>query len=227
MKKIQKYALITGFAGLLVGSVVLAQDTGVNRGSQYQQEIQQIREQALTQIKQLRDNMLLKIGQIKDQRKQQAATKIANQLSHTNEVWTDHMTNVLDRLDAILQKIKSRADKAQANGQDITAITTAINNAESKITAARSAVADQAKKTYVVDTSSITGATSTTSGQNSLVSKLRTQFMSLRDQLFKDLTSLRDGAMKDARQSVQDAFQALSQVPNVDKEPATNQNNQP
>jgi len=50
---------------------------------------------------------------------------------------------------------------------------------------------------------------------------LRTQFQNLHKSLFKDLFALRDGAMKGARKSVQDALQTLSQIPKVDDDSAT------
>ena len=221
MKTFNKYILAVGVL-VASASFVLAQNTSPSRLSQSLQEIQQIRSQAQDQIRQIRTEMMTKIDAIKDQVKRTAADRIVARLDHVNQVWTDHFTNVLDKLEDILKKVQSRADKAQANGQDVSAVNIAVQNAESKIVAARSAVADQAKKTYIVDPTKLPGATSSTTSQNSLISKLRDQFKLLRDQLLKDLTTLRDGAMKDARNSVQDAASALSQVPDVDLEPNQN-----
>jgi len=194
------------------------------RSLQVKQQIQQVREQAQNNVKQRKLDLQKKIGQIRDQKKQDAANRIQDQLNHVNQVWTDHFTLVLDRLDAVLQKIKSRAEKALANGRDTSKVTAAIQKAETTIASARTAVADQAKKTYTVDATSITSDASDASEQNNLISKLRTQFKAQKDQLFKDLTSLRDGLMKDAKNDVQSIFQALSQVPNVDKEPEASPN---
>jgi hypothetical protein len=68
--------------------------------------------------------------------------------------------------------------------------------------------------------SSGVATTTTTAGQNQLIINLRAQFKTLKDQLKKDLTSLRDGLMEDARSAAQKALEELSKVPNVDAEPA-------
>lgn len=236
VKNLNKYILVSGTAAALLFSTsfIFAQNTRLDdllriaqtRSQQARQQIQQLREQAQAQAKQIRDNAKQKIIQVRDERKKTAAEKIESQFDRINMVWTDHFTNVLDRLDALLQKIESRTEKASANGQDMTATKIAIQNAVNKIAAARTTVANQAQKTYVVDATAITGSTSTEIGQVNLVSKLREQFKTLRDQLFRDLTLLRDGAMKDARTAVQDSLKALSQVPNVDEEPEASSNNQ-
>ena len=131
---------------------------------------------------------------------------------------------MLDKLDEVMQKIESRVEKASANSQDVSQAKFAIYEAGQKIEAARSAVEAQANKTYVVDTTAITDASSTVASQNSLISKLKDQFKILRNQLFSDLKALRDGAIKDARLSVKNAFKALSEVPKVDEEPEANNN---
>ena len=190
-----------------------------NRAEQAQQKIEQIREDVQERLAAKREAIEQKISQIKDRTKRSSAERIADQLNHINVVWTDHFSNVLDKLDAVLQKIKSRRDKALANGEDVSSVNTAIANAESKIAAARSAVENQAGKAYEIDAAALSSANMTQSSQDNLVKQLREQFKELRDQLFTDLTSLRDGAMRDARSSIQDAMQELSNIPNVDEEP--------
>lgn len=233
MEKISKYILTSGTAAFLLLSFafVYAQNTRLDtllnnaksRSQEAKQQIQQVREQAQTQIKKIREAAKDKISQIKDKKKQETASKIADRLGRINQVWTDHFTNVLDRLDAVLQKVESRTEKASANGKDVSAVKFAIQNALDKISAARTAVASQAQKTYVINAAAVTGTTSTASRQSNLVAGLREQFKALRDQLFGDLKSLRDGPMKNAKTAVQDAIKELSKVPNVDQEPATNQ----
>ncbi len=150
------------------------------------------------------------------------AEQIVNQLERLNKVWTDHFTNVLNHLDTVLQKIKTRADKASANSQDVSGVNAAIQAAETTISNARSAVEAQAKKTYTVDLTAVNSGIATTTaatGQNQLVINLRAQFKVVRDQLMKDLFGLRDGLMKDSRLAVQNALQLLSKIPKVNEEP--------
>src|SRR3989338_1384790 len=200
MQKIQKYTLVatTSFILLASAGFISAQSTNATskldnllqmaqqRADNAQQRLQQIRDDVQTRIKDAHQKAQEKISQIKDKSKQDTATRIQNQLDHVNQVWTDYFSNVLDRLDAVLQKIQSRADKASQNGQDVTAVTTAIQNANDKIAAARTVVANQAQNTYEVDATSISDADSAASSQSSLVSQLRDQFKSLKDQLFSD-----------------------------------------
>lgn len=238
IKNINKSILITSVAGVLLLSAafIFAHDTSyvstdstqgnTTKSEQLSPKVQKLLEEAQARVKQMREDLKEKIGKIQDKKKQDIANKIMNQIDHINKVWTDHFVNVLDKLDNVLQKIKSRNEKAAANGQDVSAVNTAIQKAESDIAAARSAVLSQSQKTYAVNTSTISGSTSTTSGQNNLVSTLRERFKLLKDQLLKDLFAIRDGVMKSARNAVHDAAKALSQVPNVDKEPAASSGNQ-
>ncbi len=241
MKNINKSIFTTGMTLALLFSAVFVyaqnQQGGNIRSQQVQREnkqanqqmnreVQQSREEAQARVKQIRQDLKQKIGQIKDKKKQDLGNKVMEKIDHVNQTWTGHFANVLDKLDVVLQKIKSRTQKVATNGQDVSAVNTAIAKAETAITTARSAVLDQSQRTYAINASTITGETSTTEGQNNLVSTLRTRFPLLRDQVFKDLFALRDGVMKDARTAVHDVAKTLSQVSNVDKEPVASNNNQ-
>ena len=230
-KNIKKYVLTAGLLGSLFLSTtfVYAESRLENlvneakeRSDKSKERVQQLREEMQEKIKERREKIQQKIAEIKDKQKQELANKINNQLSRVNEVWTDHFSNVLGRLDEIMQKIETRTEKASANGEDVSKTKFAIQNAIDKISVARTAVTNQAQKTYVADTSSITGNTSTNEGQINLMNKLREQFKQLRDQLFSDLKGLRDGSVKDARTAVQDALKELSKVPKVNEEPEVN-----
>lgn len=196
-----------------------------NRAEQSARKIKQLRLETQEQIKQKQENLRSKVAEIKDEKKQKAAEKILNQFDHINRVSTDHFLSVLDKLDAVLQKIKSRAEKAASDGKDLTAAKQAIQKAEQSIKIAREAVIAQAAKTYTVDSSVIAGAVAD-EGKNSIVSKLRERFKELRKQLFNDLAALRGGAMKSAREAVHAAAEALAKVPNIDKDPTPSPINQ-
>ncbi|MDO8530138.1 MAG: hypothetical protein Q7S10_01915 [bacterium] len=235
MKKIHKYLFLVVIAAGLASysSLVFAEDSTVqpsqnvratameareavkNRIEAQKEKIKEAREAAQAKAKELKEKAKNRIEEIKDKKKKETAEKIASQFERINKIWTDHFTNVLDRLDAILQKIKSRTQKAGENGKDVTLVNAAITNAEAKIAQARSAVALQAQKTYVLNTSA-TDPTSTT--QEALVTSLREQFKVLKKQLHTDLAALRDGAMKSAREAVKSTFEALSNIPGVDNE---------
>lgn len=237
--KISKYICIS-ISGLLILSATLASAqnrmAGIgaeplqnvkNRVETETQKIQQLRTEAETKISQIRDNVKNAISKIKDEQKQRAATQISEQITHLNTVWTDHFTLVLNDLDLALQKIQTRADKAKANGKDTSSVNVSIQAAKNSIQVARSAIATQAAKTYAIDTTKTTTGTttptvSTAKDQEQVIKNIRKQFMQLRDQLQKDITTLRDGVVKDARNSVKNALKILSQIPGVDNEPSNN-----
>lgn len=192
------------------------------RAKEAVQNVEKIREQAKIKVQEAREKIQQKVTEISNKQKQKSADQIVNQLEHLNKVWTDHFTSVLNHLDTVLQKIKTRADKASANNQDVLEANTAIKAAETAISNARAAVEAQVKKTYTVDLTAVNSGIATTTtaiGQNQLVINLRAQFKKLRDQLMKDLFGLRDGLMKEARLAVQNSFQLLSKIPKVNEEP--------
>ena len=125
-------------------------------------------------------------------------------MNRLNERWTAHFSNVLSQLENVLAKIEIRIQKAETGSGNVSDAKTAVEKARAEIKAARDAVTAQAAKVYTV----------------SFVSEneLKVAFKSVKEQLHTDLTGLRDGAVKNARKAVQDTFQALRQVPNVDVE---------
>lgn len=163
-------------------------------------------------VQQMKENARKRIDAVKDQAKRTAANNIVDRINHVNQVWTNHFMRVLDHLSAVLEKIKSRAQKAADNGNDVASVNAAIQKATDAIATAKTAVQAQAQKEYVIDTATIAAPANTTAGQTNLVVRLREQFKTLRDQLFQDLTFVRDGVMRDARVAVQDALQALKQI---------------
>lgn len=188
--------------------------------------IESKREETKATVEALREKATQRVAEIKDKEKQQTAERLTTRFENLNKTWTDRFVQMLDRYDAIVLKMQSRADTAAANGKDVTAVNAAIQTAQSAIAAAQAAVVAQAAKTYVLDTSTVPSASTagTPSGQGELVSSLRTSFQNLHTMLFNDLFALRDGPMRAARQAVQDTLTALKAVPDVDTELTTNSN---
>lgn len=157
------------------------------------------REEAKKAAETRRAELKDKISKLRDEKKKQIAARLDEQLARLNVKWTDHFNNVLNRLSEILSKMELRADKIQADGKDVSAARTAIVNAKTAIESARAAVETQVKKTYIVTFSSET--------------ELGAAFKAVREQFHEDLFGLRDGAMKSAREAVQNALQALKSIP--------------
>ena len=174
-----------------------AQEAAKNRLEVAREEVKKTVEARQTELKD-------KISKLRDKKKRQIVTRLDEQMARLNVQWTDHFSNVLNRLLEILGKIELRTTKAETSGKDVTAVKTAIQNAKAAIETARTAVETQAKKTYIATFSSETG--------------LGAAFKVVREQLRKDLFGLRDGAMKNSREAVQNALQALKSVPKVDED---------
>lgn len=168
------------------------------------QSLDSARKAAKSKMDELKAKFQQEVSKVKDESKKQIATHLDEQMNQLNVKWTDHFNNVLDQLSAVLAKIKLRTDKAEANGSDVSAVRTAIQNAQNAIDNARTAVQTQAQKSY----------TATFQSEQQLGSAFKTT----RDALHKDLTNLRDNIIKNAREAVKSALQALKGVPKVDEE---------
>ena len=160
--------------------------------------IEAAREEAKKAVEARRTELKDKISKLRDEKKKQIATRLDKQLTRLNAQWTDHFNNVLNRLSEILSKVELRADKAGADGKDVSAARAAVQNAKTTIETARTAVETQAQKTYIATFGSET--------------ELGTAFKAVKEQLKKDLFGLRDGAMKSSRDAVQSALQALKSL---------------
>ena len=149
---------------------------------------------------------------VKDERKKQLVEKISNQLKELNERMMNHFSNVLEKLEKILAKIGSRADKAVANGVDVSAVRTAITAAEQVIAASREAIKVQLAKVYVPTVST--------------EDNLRVDVGGARQALHADLVRVRDTVVA-AREAVRKVHAILAQIPKVDELEDSTQNVEP
>ncbi len=94
-----------------------------------------------------------KLDLIKDQKKKELTDKINNKIADLNKKYTDKFMEVLDKLSNILTTLTDKANAAKAAGKDTTNLFNAITSAQNKITAAKTAVLDQAGTNYVAQIS--------------------------------------------------------------------------
>jgi hypothetical protein len=146
------------------------------------------------------------IDQMQSPAKRSLAVEIINENQQVNLAWTNYFADVLNQLDLVLAKIKNQAEMLREKGTDVTKLDTAIANADRAINVARINLGEQISKSYMPNASKVNPATVT--------SDLRVQFKLLRDSLLSDFISMRDGSIKDARQAVILALQALASIPN-------------
>lgn len=144
-----------------------------------------------------REEFKTKLGEIKDEKKKEKLSNLDENLSKVNANAVSRWGKVLERLEAIVAKIKTRTDEASAQGKDVTGILSAIAIAEAKIAEAKSAVADQSNNAYVI----VIGSESNL-GQSvkSTISTLKT-----------DLKAV-EAKVKAAKEAVADVFKALKAV---------------
>ncbi len=132
------------------------------------------------------------------QDKQEVAVRIAGKVNDVNQRLIDHYIRHLQRLDAIVNKIETRAERMQQQGADIEDVTAAIKHAREQIAAARKQVNVQKSTVYAV-------ALAEADPLGTLISDMWQQFVS-------DQKELREGVLRDARKAVVEALTALQEV---------------
>jgi len=104
---------------------------------EFKATVEQNRSELRTRVQTEREQLKEKLAAIKDERKKQIVERVAQQLNELNERQTNHLVQVLDKLDTALGRVGTRTDKAEANGRDISSVRTAISAANEAITASR------------------------------------------------------------------------------------------
>ena len=127
-------------------------------------------------------------------------------MNEINAKRREHFTNLLNKLDDILDRIISRRDKAVDRGLDAASADTGIAAARKAIDAARAVVAEQVGKTYPI----------TITDENVI---LRDNVKTAKNLLQGDLEKIRD-ALQAARDTVHRAAVTLAQISRVDDDNA-------
>jgi hypothetical protein len=135
-----------------------------------------------------------KISELKDEGKQKIAKNLTSQINRANNLRTGRYLSLLDRLASIVDKIETRSKTAEAQGKDISNITSEIAAIRVKLHDAVDKVTTQQNKTYTVNTSSD--------------KPLATDFRTLHKQMKSDLTGLQD-EIKGIRQDVVTLYKDL------------------
>jgi len=170
---------------------------------EFKQRVETIREQAKQQIEEKRAQLKERLAIVKDEKKKATVERIDGSLDGINARQTKHFSDILGKLEEVLGKVVSRADKAEASGKDVSAVRTAIIESQNQISIAREAVATQAGKTYAI-------AVTTEEA-------LRDAVEASRQLLRADLTSVQ-GLVKSAHESLRTVAITLAQIPQVNDE---------
>lgn len=133
---------------------------------QMKDTIQMKREEMSTIVKTRREEFKAKIETLKDQRKKVLVERIDTKLSTVNAKHTDRFTEVLSKLQQLLDKVSAQATDAKVLA-DIKIVQAAIDTA-------KTAVETQAAKTY---TATITDETTLRNNVGTTTSQLRQDLM--------------------------------------------------
>jgi len=112
------------------------------------------------------------------------------------------MLKAVDQIESVLSRILSRSEKAIANNENVSSVTTASEVAKTAIAAARTAIQEQTAKVYSVEATT--------------EEALKTDLGRVRDMLRSDLEAVKS-KVKAARDAVQSAAVSLAQIPKVDE----------
>lgn len=169
---------------------------------EFRNNIEAKREQLKSQIETKRTELKTRLAKIKDENKKQIVERVYNQVNELNKRLTDHFLNVLEKLEKVLERISSRAAKAEVNGRDISVVKIVITEATNAIASTTIAIQNQAAKVYAP----------TINTENTL----KIDVGKIRQALHTDLVAVRE-TVKNVQEAVQKAAVALAQIPKVDE----------
>lgn len=165
------------------------------------ENIERIREENRGLIEQRKLTLKEQLGVLQDQRKAPIVERIYDNLNRLNDQIVTQLLAKIDQIEEVLERVKSRTDKAQEAGLDVSGVREAIVVAEEAIENARAAAETQAGNVYEI-----------TIGDEA---SLRTDIKPVRDQLQSDLEALRQKVVL-AREAVREAVTALAQVRGIE-----------
>lgn len=168
------------------------------RKEELKARVEEKREELKDRIEQKREELKERLETIKDERKKEVVERIDKRMDELNERLLDHFLSVLDKLGGVLVRIAERADSAEERGVDVSAVRTAIDEANNAIAMAKSAIETQAGKTYTIQITDEEG--------------LRTDVGRARRALHGDLKAVRL-TVKAAHEAVRNAATTLAQLP--------------
>ena len=141
------------------------------------------------------------MGLLQDQKKAQTVERIYGNLNWLNDQIVTRLLAKIDQIEEVLERVKSRTDKAEESGLEVKLVREKIALAQEAIKDARESTQRQAEKVYEITISD--------------EATLRTDIKPVRDQLQNDLEALRQEVIG-AREAVRKAVNALAQVRGIE-----------
>jgi len=178
----------------------IKQEITANR-EQFREQLEARKEEAQALIQQNREALAERVKSIQDERKQTVVINLSEKIDELNARYMDHLTSAINNIEAVLQGVISRTEKAAVDGKDVSGVRGAIAEAEEDIATARSYVIGQSATTYVID-------------DNLIEESLRSEISRVRDVFKSDLQAVKDEVMR-ARESVSDAAMLLGRIQGI------------
>lgn len=159
-----------------------------------------VRAEFESRLEQARNAAASRVAQFLGASKEKTAERIFNRIHGVNETLTLNYLRYLDRLDAALNKLASRAEKIKADGKDVSSVESAIDEARQFIAQLRDQVTAQRQKTYTLDIQSR--------------EEIKAAFQGALRAMQNDDRRLRN-ELRAAKERVQDVYRALAAIAGV------------
>lgn len=160
----------------------------------FKNQIEIKRQELKVKLSQNRETLKTRLEGIKDQRKQKTVLNVNDNITKINEIMTDRLNGLVDRIETALNNIEGRTNTAKDEGVDTSSVDTLIVEARAKISNARNSILNQAGKTYPIE--AVDEAT------------LKEVVKTVRDQFHSDLKAVQE-IVKEAHASVIATVQTL------------------
>lgn len=171
--------------------------TAEERRTEAASRIQDKRRETQDRLTDKREEFQERLSNLRDERKAQVLENVDRRLSSILTRWISHWNNVLSRLDQILAKVTTRAERLAQNGVDVSVVNSAIDSAEAAIARAQEQIDELAGKDYVFEVGE----------EASLGEDVRTFLASFKE----DMRTVSE-AVKSAREAVHQAIRSLNSV---------------
>lgn len=176
---------------------------------EYKKESDANKEQYRLKVVEMKANYKEGLKNIKNEDKKISVEKIVDRIQELNTKTTDNLSDKIDQIENVLVSIKSRIDKAENKGLDVSSVKIEVGKAEATITLAREAISAQAKKVYEVN---ITDE-----------ANLKTEMKNLRDTFSNDIKAVH-AVIKVAHVAVRDTATTLAKIPKIDDDAENDEN---
>lgn len=169
---------------------------------EFKNQMELNKETLKAKIEEARATLKTNLLKIKDERKQGIVENIADRITELNATLTERLSSRVDQIEGVLAGIKSRTDKAEKAGLDVTAVKESITKVEDAISKARASILSQSEKSYTINITTETA--------------LKTDVTKTRDSFKADIKATED-MVKKAHEQIVLTAKALAQIPKVDE----------